>query len=475
MPLKASLQWRQFLKTYQNMTVLILFLVITGYIFIAAEFFTHINKAAVAVFAGVAAWLLYMLTGEGYVNAEHAEDFAFYQLSGGNSFNAFIAKNVFSKYIGDACEVILFLLASIGIVEVLNGNGCFSFLGKIVHTRSSSKLMWFLALTSFLISANVDNLSTTVIMLVVMHKFVSGTKLRMIYGSAVVIASCCGGALTVIGDAGGLTLWTKGYITPSAYSLVMAAPTLLMLVTTTFMLSRLLPERLPARAFECAIDNDSALSTWQRCVLVFVSIGGLWFIPTFHNITSLPPYVGALCVLSLLWVLNEIFNLRIMHSGKMVMRHSPVAMQYENIQILLFYIGLTLMGGVCVETGIVETFTRWMCENIGNSYVLSAIGGVVSMLLDNVAVVIANTQMAASLENGPYVYESFACNGAYWPLLNYACMAGSLLLSVGSLSGVMLMRMENVSFLWYLRRITPRVALGAAVGAVALILITELL
>ena len=175
----------------------------------------------------------------------------------------------------------------------------------------------------------------------------------------------------------------------------------------------MLPERLPSGDFVTQFQtDDTALNTWQRGVLVFVGIGGLWFIPTFHNITSLPPYVGALCVLSFLWVLNEIFNLRMMHSGKMIMKHSPVAVQYENIQAILFYIGLTLMAGVCVETGVVDSFTQWICEKTGNPYILSAIGGGISILLDSVAVIISSTLMASSLEDCRYIYESFAFNGA---------------------------------------------------------------
>lgn len=235
------------------MTVIILTLVIIGYIFIATEAFTHINKAAVAVFVGVAAWLLYMLTGDSYVKAEHRDDFMMFVLGGGKSFNAYVAKNIFSKYITDACEVVLFLLATLGITEVLNGNGCFNFLSRVLRTRHPAKLIWFLVFTTFVISANLDNLSTTVMMLVVMHKLVNGTKLRMIYGSAIVIAASCGGALTVIGDVNGLTLWTKGFISPSAYSMVMALPTLLMVSVCTWLLSRMLPEHLPARSLRCAL------------------------------------------------------------------------------------------------------------------------------------------------------------------------------------------------------------------------------
>lgn len=309
----------------------------------------------------------------------------------------------------------------------------------------------------------------------VMHKLVSGTKLRMLYGTAIMTAACSGGALTVIGDANGLTLWTRGLVTPTAYSMVMALPVLIFTSAITWMLSRMLPSRLPSREFAPAYrGDDSVLHAWQRYTLLAVGIGGLWFIPTFHNITSLSPYVGALCVLSLLWVVNEIFNLRVMHSRKMVIRHTPVAVQYENIQAILFYIGLTLMAGVCVETGVVDSFTEWICRHTGNPYVLGGIGGAVSMLLDSVAVVISSTFMADSLSGGGYIYESFMPGGAYWPILQYACLVGGLLTGVGSMSGVMLMRMEGVSLPWYLRRITPRVAIAGCAGTLALIIINAL-
>lgn len=458
------------------MTVVILTLVIIGYIFIATEFFLHINKAAVAVFVGVAVWILYMLAGPQYVKAEHAADFTDYFLSGGDSYNVFIATNVFSRYITAACEVILFLLATVGIMEVLNGNGCFDFLSRMMRTRRSAKSLWSLVAASFLISANLDDLSTTVLMLVVMHKLISGRKLRMLYGAAIVVAVSAGGALTVIGNTNGLTLWTRGLITPSAYSAVMALPVVSFTAVFTFLISRMLPARLPARDYEVRYQgDDGVLYPWQRYLLLVVGIGGLWFIPTFHNITAFSPYVGALCVLSLLWVLNEIFNLRLMHSGKMVIRHAPVAVQYENIQAILFYIGLTLMAGVCVETGVVDSFTHWICVKAGNAYVLSAIGGAVSVMLDSVAVIIDSTLMASSLAAGGYTYAPFAAGGIYWPMLSYTCLVGGLILTIGSMSGIMLSRMENVSMLWYLKRITPRILTAGVVGAAVFFIVEELI
>ena len=200
------------------MTAVILILIIIGYVLIATRAWNHINKAAIAVFIGVAAWLLYILNGFQYAKSEHADELTSYFLStAGDTFSIkeFISSHIFVNYITQACEVVLFLLATIGIAEVLNGNKCFNFVCDMIRSRKSKNIMWALVAVTFIISANLDNLTTTVMMLVIMHKIVSGTKLRMIYGAAIAIAANCGGALTVIGDINGLTLWTRGFITPS--------------------------------------------------------------------------------------------------------------------------------------------------------------------------------------------------------------------------------------------------------------------
>lgn len=463
------------------MTAIIIILVISGYMLMATRAWNNISKAAIAIFIGVAAWLLYMLDGAQFVRNEHAEEFSKYILSAANnsvSVKDFISTHIFVKYITQACEIVLFLLATIGIVKVLNGNNCFGFLCNLLRSRNGKKTIWTLVATTFIISANLDNLTTTVMMLVVMHKIVVGTKLRMIYGSAIVIAANCGGALTVIGDLNGLTLWTKGLITPSAYSAIMVIPIVLMTVITTWLISRLLPERVPvSHQYEAQIiGGDSALKKWQRNVMIVTGIGGLWFIPTFHNLTSLPPFVGALCVLSLLWVVNEIFNLPFIRSEKMVMRHFPIAVQYENIQTILFYIGITLIAGVCIETGATDDLALWITRNTGNIYILGTIWGAISIVLDSIIIIVNNTALYSTEHwHTMQLIDIFGVNGAYWPILNYFCLFGSTLLTISTIGGITLMRMENVSLTWYIRKITPKVAIGGAVGAAAMIIITNLL
>ena len=462
------------------MTAVILILIIIGYVLIATRAWNHINKAAIAVFIGVAAWLLYILNGFQYAKSEHADELTSYFLStAGDTFSIkeFISSHIFVNYITQACEVVLFLLATIGIAEVLNGNKCFNFVCDMIRSRKSKNIMWALVAVTFIISANLDNLTTTVMMLVIMHKIVSGTKLRMIYGAAIAIAANCGGALTVIGDINGLTLWTRGFITPSMYSLVMAVPVITMTVVTTWLIGRMLPEKITIPSqYDFQISDDSALTKWQRNTLLVIGIGGLWFIPTFHNLTGQPPYVGALCVLSLLWVVNEIFNLPFIRSGKMVIHHFPIAVQYENIQAILFYIGITLIAGVCIEIGTIEKLSLWIMQNADNVYILSALWGIVSIVLDSVIIIINNANLC-SVESWQIISRSasFGQNGAFWPLLNYFCLFGSTLLTIGTVGGIMLMRMENVSLAWYIRRITPKVAIGGIAGTITILIITTLL
>jgi Na+/H+ antiporter NhaD/arsenite permease-like protein len=156
----------------------------------------------------------------------------------------YIAQNIFLTYVGRAAEIVLFLLATMTIVEILNNNGCFDFLAPMVRTRKSRKLLWSLSAVTFIISANLDNLTTTALMLVVVHNLVEGRRLRIIYGSAVVIAANTGGALTVIGDPAGVFLWNKNAVTATNFSMSLLLPCLVAWALPVFMLGRMLPERV---------------------------------------------------------------------------------------------------------------------------------------------------------------------------------------------------------------------------------------
>ena len=282
------------------MALVIVAILFIGYVLIATGSITKVNKAAVAMFAGTVGWVLYICYGTDFVMGQHPREYADFLAGAEPTSTAvkhFVSQNIFLKYVGKGAEIVLFLLSTMTIVEILGNNGCFDFITECLRTRHSRKLLWIMSSITFLISANLDNLTTTTMMLVIMHGILPNRRQRMIYGCAIVLAANCGGALTVIGDPIGLVLWNAGAVTASDFSASLAVPCLMAWAVPTFVLSRMLPRRVVDRQYLSMPyrGDDTRLNRWQRLMMLFVGIGGLWFIPTFHNITKLSPFLGALC------------------------------------------------------------------------------------------------------------------------------------------------------------------------------------
>ncbi len=322
-------------------------------------------------------------------------------------------------------------------------------------------MLWLISIVTFVISANLDNLTTTTMMLVIIHKILANRRQRMLYGSAVIIAANCGGALTVIGDPTGLVLWNIGAVDASDFSMYLALPCLVSMALPVWWLGRQLPERVETQGFAIPYrGDDTNLNRWQRMLMLFLGIGGLWFIPTFHNITKLSPFLGALCVLSLLWVVNEIFNRRLMDVDKMIQRRIPRVLQYGVIQMVLFVLGIMFAVGVVVETGAVSTLAQWIDDNVHNVWILGIVSGFFGSVLDTFAtsmsfvslhpvVDVANLGLWADSD---YVGD-FVRNGVYWKIIAYCSAMGGNMLLIGSVSGLALMKMERIRLGWYLRNV----------------------
>lgn len=450
------------------MALIIVIIALLGFLLIATEKVTNINKAAVAVFAGTLCWVLYICYGADFVSSQHSSEYTNF-LSGAVptsvAVKQFIASNIFLKYVGRAAEIVLYLLATMTIVEVLNNNGCFDFLKQLLRTRNSRKMLWMLALITFILSANLDNLTSTVMMLTMMHGVVQNRRQRMLLGSVIVISANMGGALTVIGDPTNLIIWNKNAVSATNYSIAVALPCLLAWALPTWWIGRALPERvdtgwivMPYRG------DDTRLNVWQRLLMLIVGIGGLWFIPTFHDITKLSPFLGAFCVLSILWIVNEIFNRRLDNVDKMIQNRIPRVLQYGVIQMMLFIVGIMLLLGVVKETGAISWLAAWCNANIHNVWIMGIIAGAVSSVLDNVATaasfftlydVSASVQSAAA---------GLAQNGIYWKVIAFSVVAGGNILGIGSLAGLSLLKMEHMHVGWFFRNVGWKALVGALAG-----------
>ena len=461
------------------MTLIIVLMLIMGYLLIATGHLTGVNKAAIAMFIGTVGWVVYICWGTDYVTDMHPDDYLAF-LNGAeptsDAVKYFIHDNVFLYYVGRAASIVMFLLATMSIIEILNNNGCFDFIQKWIRTRNPKRLLWTITFVTFVISANLDNLTTATMMLVIMHGIVQNRRQRMLIGSAIVIAANCGGCFTVIGDPTGLLLWGDGAVTATYFSSYMALPAILAWVIPTIFINRALPERLDTQWSPLPYrGDDTNLSPWQRVVMLFVGIGGLWFIPTFHNITKLSPFLGALCVLSVLWVVNEAFNHKLMNADQMSQRFIPRALQYGSLQQILFVMGIMLGMGVVTETGVFPDVARWMDDTIHNVWILGVVSGFLSAVVDTFTIAISDISLypvveAARLEqaaDAAYLSQ-FTRNGSYWMIVAYTTAVGGCLLSVGSVSGLALMKMEHLRLGWYLRNLTLKVLAGWVVGLVVL-------
>ena len=431
------------------------------------------------MFMGVCCWLLYIGYGTEFIITEHPVDFLSYLTKNAvdtHSVKDFIANSVFLPYLTNAAGVVLFLIGTMTIVEVLNNNGCFDFIQEWLRTRDSRRYLWTLAGITFLLSANLDNLTTVCLMLAIMHTMIANERQRMLLGSVIVLAANCGGAFTVIGDVTSLTLWVNGLVTPTPYARLLILPCIAALLTTLVLISRKLPRRLewvhvapPYRG------DDTVLTRAQRLLMLIVGIGGLWFIPTFHRITMLPPFLGALCILSLLWIVNELCNRSLLGSDKMIRKRQPIALQYINIQNILFFIGITLALGAINETGTLERFFNWSLSSLNNIYIIGAFMGLLSSIFNNVAVIIGNVSLFSPdlIYAHPELEGHFGQDGIFWPLLSYSSAIGSSLFSIGTMAGLALMKMENVSLRWYIRHFSGKILAGWAAGAIIFYIITN--
>ena len=456
------------------MTLIIVILLLLGYVVIATGHTTGVNKSAIAIFIGTVGWVVYICYGTDFVMERHAQDYWEFlagSLPSSEAVKYYIYNNVFLYYVGRAASIVMFLLATMSIVEILHNNGCFDFVTKWIRTRNSKRLLWTITLATFILSANLDNLTTATMMLVIMHSIVQNRRQRMLIGAAIVIAANCGGCLTVIGDPTTLVLWGDEAITATNYSMHLALPAILAWIVPTILINRELPERLDTQWAPMPFrGDDTNLLPWQRVVMLFVGIGGLWFIPTFHTITKLSPFLGALCVLSVLWVVNEIMNRKLMNADQMMQRYTPRSVQYGTLQQILFVMGIMLAMGVVTETGVFGDVAEWMDDNIRSVWVLGAFSGLLSGLVDSFTIAMSDISLY-EIKDAAMVgsYDAnFVANGAYWKIIAYCTAVGGCLLSVGSVSGLALMKMEHMRVSWYLKNLTLKVLAGAAVGLAVL-------
>lgn len=439
----------------------------------------HLSRSAVAMFSGVVVWVLYLLRAGDFLELLHADELSAF-LGGEpqtvDAIKMFVAENVVSKYIGEACSIILFLIATNTIVEVLHNNGVFNSLVMWMRMKNSRVFLWVLSLLTVIISANVDNITTVVLMLSILTQIVRSHSQKLIYACTILVSATLGGCLTTIGDMTTIMLWNHGVITPSAYFAGMAIPVFSTLICFNLLQTPMLHGRVEVVSFITTPGgglDDSLLAWWQKLLLLLTGIIGLWMIPTFHLLTRMPVSLGALCVLALVWVVEGLVNIHRDGLHIYVRREHLRQTEFIGIKMVLYFIGIYLGVGALAETNALNFMGDILGNYIHNEYLTCMTVGALSSVIDNVPLVLAGMNMF-ELNDGLAVGQEFALNGTYWMLLSYCCSMGGVLFLVGTLAGPSVLQVAKMKFSWFLRNYTWRVLVAWGVGLLMFMLIDTL-
>lgn len=430
-----------------------------GYLGIAMEHPLKVNKAATSLLLSVILWVAYIFYAP--------------TLFPGLSINEvrhIVTDERLIEHLGDISEILFFLLGAMTIVELVDVHGGFSIITRHITTRNKRKLLWILAIVTFFMSAILDNMTTAIVMTMLLRKLLSEKKDRLLFASSIIIAANSGGAFSPIGDVTTIMLWINGNVTAGKIIPELFLPSLASVIVPTFLVS------LSLKGNTKKVNTDEAtahthpaatiISQKERYLLFFLGVGSLIFVPIFKTVTHLPPFIGVLFGLSILWIVTEILY-----------KHKPNVEESRKARItqvlsridtstILFFLGILMAVAALQEVGILHSFSSFLDNELGNYYVISIIIGILSSVVDNVPLV------AGAMGMYPFDPHSiyFAQDGIFWVFLAYCAGVGGSILIIGSAAGVVVMGLEKINFLWYLKKISWIALIGYLVGAAVYIL-----
>ena len=429
-----------------TLTLCIIIAFVIGYVCIATESVLEINKAAIALLMCVACWTLFMISPESYIS--------------GDNVLGEVAQRL-KESLGDTSETLFFLMGAMTIVEIVDANGGFNFVRDTLKTRSKRKLMWRIAFMTFFLSAILDNLTTSIVMIMVLRKLVQERKERLIYAALVVISANSGGAFSPIGDVTTIMLWIKGVITTAGVISEILVPSLVSMLVPAFIMQFQLNGKFD-KSQNLPKADVSAFTKTQRNIIFWLGVGGLCFVPIFRGLTNLPPFMGILLVLGILWTVTEIFHRgahRDNEEDTMAKRVTDLLSRID-LSTIMFFLGI-LMAVSCLEhVGVLSALGGWL-DGVsgGNHYLVTGIIGVLSSIVDNVPLVAGAMGMYPVAAAG-----DMAVDGIFWQLLAYCAGVGGSMLIIGSAAGVVVMGLEKITFGWYLKKITWIAFVGYLAG-----------
>ncbi|MFD2933607.1 sodium:proton antiporter NhaD [Spirosoma flavum] len=420
------------------MSLLLISIFVAGYVLITLEHSININKTATALITGVLCWATYALMSNDTATIGH-------QLG---------------HHLNDTAEILFFLMGAMTVVELIDVHDGFTLITDRIASRNIRTLLWLISLLTFFLSALLDNLTASIVMVSVARKLIRDVEDRRVIAGMIIVAANAGGAWSPIGDVTTTMLWIGRQITTSSIISSLLLPSLVSMVVPLSLLTYLYKSNSQVNT---SLDNLGISRPYvtpttrrERRTMLAIGLGGMLFVPIFKTLTHLPPYMGMMLVLGVIWVASEI-----LHSDKDEAQRKKFTAAYALSRIdtpsILFFLGILLAVGSLEATGVLRSLAESLNQTVGNLDVIILLIGGVSAVVDNVPIVAATM--------GMYDLQTYPTDAKIWIFLAYCAGTGGSLLLIGSAAGVAVMGMEKLTFSWYLRKISWLVLIGYVAGA----------
>ena len=442
------------------MFYLIIILFILGYVAIAFEQNLPVDKAAIALVTGVLIWISIAFGGETMELTRH-------ELSG---------------HISRISEVLFFLLGSMTIVKIIESHGGFVLLAKLIKTTNKVKLLWIFAFMTFFMSAVLDNLTTTILMITVMWKFIGAKNLRLVFACMIVIAANAGGAWSPIGNISTILLWIGEHVSALNIILQLFVPCLICMLVPLVVISLNIKGETVLLSRTNRTPSMIPTTDSERWVILLSGIGGLMLVPLFKSITQLPPYMGVLLVLAIIWIMTGIvhrnkqkeFQIRLLFGG---------ILKKTDLSTIFFFLGILLAVAGLESAGHLHLARLFLDEKMHNIYAINLAIGALSSVVDNVPLVAGSmnmydlvshdTLMAISDPAKVAYIRHFVSDGSFWELLAYSAGTGGNILIIGSSAGVAAMGLAKIDVMWYMKKMSLLALAGFLSGFAAYYLLVR--
>ena len=466
--------------------MVIVFLV--GYLMIALEHPLKINKAGTALLIGTVLWVMYTYAAPFFIPRASAEEFSLFLESfpslGSLTFKEqctrFVVEHQVLDSIGEIAETLIFLIGAMITVELIDAHGGFMFITNHITTKKKKKLLALIAVITFFMSAVLDNLTTSIVMIMLIRKLLGNYKERWVFGSIIIIAANSGGAWSPIGDVTTIMLWVRGNISTSSTIPHLILPSIVSALIPVLIAMRFLHGNVtpPNEFSQMEADNEllKKLKDKEKLSILIIGVLCLLFVPVFKTVTHLPPFMGILMGVGILWFYTEMLYARKPIDEDLKLRLSKVVHRIDGAT-LLFFLGILLAVDALRCSGVLSDFAFWLDDTVGNVYAVNLIIGALSSIVDNVPLVagaigmypVATDAMVAAATDPAYL-ANFMQDGVFWQFLAYCAGVGGSMLIIGSAAGVVVMGLERINFIWYLKNISLLALAGYLSGAVVYIL-----